>query len=236
MQLIQDGKHCYMPAMKPNRVLYSKCNPILRRGHVNSRKASVSFVSVHSSFCARLSNGLPTHGFSWSSRLLWKSVEKIERQRWEISRETLSTLHVVSNLKWQRKRSLRVKWYRAVRRAEEVSTLRERATMLTHYVQCISGYVNRETIHPQLCFASFSSFPPGLLLHVRLPSLVQWTPILYTFFIHCSVVKSSTEDLSLWNVTPCRRVNLPAFRRGVVQEFENASKSNIDKGVHNARF
>ena len=26
MQLIQDGKYCYMPAMKPNRVLYSKGN------------------------------------------------------------------------------------------------------------------------------------------------------------------------------------------------------------------
>jgi len=51
--------------------------------------------------------------------------------------------------------------------------------MLPYYAHCLIGYVNRETIHPQLCFTSFPSFPPGLLLHVRLPSLVQQASILY---------------------------------------------------------
>lgn len=52
MQLIQDGKY-YVPAMKPNRVLYSKCNrfsglvTLIREKHLLASSCPCIRTSVH---------------------------------------------------------------------------------------------------------------------------------------------------------------------------------------------
>jgi hypothetical protein len=47
MQLTEDGKYCYMPPMKPNRVLYSKGNRFLGVTTLSREKCLLSFMSVN---------------------------------------------------------------------------------------------------------------------------------------------------------------------------------------------